>query len=104
MPQVSPKTPSPRNIRPHLTPKIQTNLSDWTNPYRPYDFDKNDTDSDSWGDILTNPTQNIFRIIAGNINGFSLDKSANSKLNEILTNLQSLQTSAFLFQEINTDF
>ena len=46
----------------------------------------------------------IFRLLVGNINGLSLDKNANPKLQEIFINMQTLQTDLFVFQEINTDF
>ena len=54
-------------------------------------------------ELQTN-VDDTFRIIAGNIHGFCLDKASNSKLHEIFLNLHSLTTSAFLFQEINPDF
>ena len=46
----------------------------------------------------------LFRLISGNINGLSLDNTTQIKTQEILTNLHSLNSSAYLFQEINTDF
>ena len=59
---------------------------------------------DGWGDIPLVNTINTFRFLAGNINGFSLDKTTNSKLQEILTNIKALEVSTFMFQEINTAF
>ena len=88
------------------TPKRQTRIPDWTNVYEPTPNSTTniDTGYDGWGDAPSQHTDTKFRIISGNINGLSLDNNGQVKTQEILTNLHTLETSAFLFQEINTDF
>lgn len=44
--------------------------------------------TNGWGDLPLENLSTICRILAGHINGLSLDKYANPKLQEIFTNMR----------------
>ena len=57
-----------------------------------------------WGNIPESKGENIFRIVAGNVNGLCLDTFSQPKLHKILTNATMMHADALLFQETNTNF
>merc|ERR1712115_597183 len=93
--------------KPNLTPKKIKTILDWTKQesIKTNEYKQKLTHLDTgWGNIPDSKDNNIFRIIAGNINGLSTDNYSQPKLHEILTNSTTMEADALLFQETNTDF
>ena len=57
-----------------------------------------------WGNMLEPKRENIFRIVAGNVNSPYLDTFSQPKFHKILTNATMMHINALLFQETISDF
>ena len=91
----------------NIIPKKQKKLAYWdiTSPFTEEKTHPHTHEAEGWGNLpFFEDKSDIFRMLAGNMNGLSLDKYANPKLQEMFPNMQTFHTDLFMFQEINTDF